>query len=97
MTRTLGEARALFATEATSSVRDLVWDRAYIETDRAWLVLYNSREYYETGNSLSGLAGSVGLYVPKDALGRPEWLASTPSPEEQLRQRGDDLIDVHIE
>jgi hypothetical protein len=43
------------------------------------------------------LAGSVGLYVPKDELGNPEWLASTPSPQEQLCQRGDDLIDVHIE
>jgi hypothetical protein len=45
MTRTLEEARAVFATEASLSLQDLVWDRAYIETDRAWLVLYNSREH----------------------------------------------------
>jgi hypothetical protein len=92
MMRSLADARAIFTADPPADLSEISWDRAHCETDQSWLVLYNSRKYLETGDSLHGLAGSVGLLVPKDERVRPRWLASTPGPVEQLTALGETSI-----
>lgn len=87
--RTLHDARELFRADPPFDLEQIFWDRSHYETDQSWLVVYNSRAYFETGDSLFGLAGSVGLHVPKDETIPPRWLPSTPGPDEQLFAMGE--------
>lgn len=62
---TLEDARAAFVAQAQRP-NDLVWDRAFVETEDWWIVLYNNRAVHETGNPLLGLVGNAPFVVPKD-------------------------------
>jgi hypothetical protein len=88
--RTLEDARAEFAAGVRSD-EDLVWDRGWLETDDWWIVFYNSRDFYETGNPLRGLAGNGPFVAPKDG-GATFFLRTNTSVEAQLGELGQRII-----
>ncbi|WP_368859399.1 YrhB domain-containing protein [Curtobacterium citreum] len=83
--RTLKDAQDEFAKEVRAD-EDLIWDRGWIETDDWWIVLYDSREYYETQNPLFSLAGNVPFVAPKDG-GVCFTLQTNTSVEAQIEER----------
>ncbi|WP_139195143.1 YrhB domain-containing protein [Curtobacterium sp. MCBA15_001] len=89
---TLAEARQRFVAETgDGNLRDLLWDRAHVETEDWWIVLYDSRAWYETGNPLLRLAGNAPFVVPKD--GSPSFrLRTTTSIEAQLADVGQRVL-----
>lgn len=93
---TLAEARQRFVAETgNEDLRDLVWDRAHIETEDWWIVLYDSRAWYETGNPLLCLAGNAPFVVPKD--GSPTFrLRTTTSVEAQLADVGQRVLGTFL-
>ncbi|MCS6550608.1 YrhB family protein [Curtobacterium flaccumfaciens] len=88
--RTLKDAQDEFAKEVRTD-EDLIWDRGWIETDDWWIVLYNSRKYYETQNPLFSLAGNGPFVAPKDG-GACFTLQANTSVESQIEQRGQRVI-----
>lgn len=88
--RTLKDAQDEFA-KGVRADEDLIWDRGWIETDDWWIVLYNSREYYETQNPLVSLAGNAPFVVPKDGIACFA-LQTDTSVESQIEERGQRVI-----
>lgn len=86
MDLTLEHARAAFVTQAQRP-DDLVWHRAFVETEEWWIVLYGNRAVYETGNPLLELVEIAPFVVPKDGSApfRPRTDTSIKS---QLADRG---------
>jgi len=88
--RNLKDAQEQFAKEMRAD-EDLIWDRGWIETDDWWIVLYNSREYYEAQNPLFSLAGNGPFVVPKDGSACFA-LQTNTSVESQIEERGQRVI-----
>jgi hypothetical protein len=91
----LDAARARFGAEAAHS-DDVVWDREFIETPDLWIVLHNSRAFYETGNPLFALAGNAPYAVPKNG-DEPFILETSRSIQEQLSERSQGVLHQHLE
>ncbi|WP_288468241.1 YrhB domain-containing protein [uncultured Curtobacterium sp.] len=91
---TLADARERFVAEH-ADVRDLVWDRAHVETEDWWIVLFDSRAWYETGDVLLRLVGNGPFVVPKD--GSPSFrLHTATSIEAQLAEAGQRIVDSFL-
>lgn len=88
--RTLEDARNEFA-KGLRAEEDLVWNRGWIETEDWWIVLYNSRKFYETQNPLYSLAGNGPFVAPKNGAAT-FYLRSNASVEAQLREHGQQII-----
>ncbi|NUU12154.1 YrhB domain-containing protein [Curtobacterium flaccumfaciens] len=88
--RTLKDAQDEFAKEVRAD-EGLIWDRGWIETNDWWIVLYNSREYYEAQNPLFSLAGNGPFVVPKDGSACFT-LQTYASVESQIEERGQRVI-----
>lgn len=87
---TLSEAREVFAQLVTPD-EELIWDKNHIETTDWWVIFFNTRAYYETGDPFFGLVGNGRLVVPKSGSTRFD-LGTGVSVEKQIADAGQEII-----